>query len=416
VRSAVPPNRTAIAVTLAESSAPSAYPHAKGNIARLTVAQALAGANATVVYATGAIVGSKLAPGPALATLPISIFVVGMAVCSLPTGIIARRHGRRAAFMMGTGCGVLAGLLAALAVVLGSFWLFCAATFFGGAYAAVVLSFRFAAADCVAPEQRPRALSFVMAGGVFAGMIGPQLVNHTMHWWSQHTFAATFVAQAAVAALSALILLGIRLPLPTSAEVAGGRPLGRIVRQPRFIAAAVCGVVSYLLMNFLMTAAPLAMQMCGLSLEASNLGLQWHVIAMYAPSFFTGQFIARFGAPRVVLAGLALLASSVAVGLTGVDVGHFWLTLILLGIGWNFGFVGASALVLKCHRPEERTRVQSLNDFIVFGTMAFGSFLSGGLLAVYGWNTVLRLSIIPLGLAILALAAPAVIRDRDAHA
>lgn len=237
-----------------------------------------------------------------------------------------------------------------------------------------------------------------------------------MYWWSPHTFAATFVAQAAVAALSALILLGIRLPLPTSAEGAGGRPLGRIVRQPRFIAAAVCGVVSHLLMNFLMTAAPLAMQMCGLSQESSNLGLQWHVIAMYAPSFFTGHLIARFGAPRVVLAGLALLASSVAVGLTGVDVGHFWLTLILLGVGWNFGFVGASALVLKCHRPEERTRVQSLNDFIVFGTMAFGSFLSGGLLAAYGWNTVLRLSIIPLGLAILALAAPVVIRDRDAHA
>lgn len=416
MRSATSPDRAAISATLAESSAPSAYPHAKGNIARLTVAQALAGANATVVYATGAIVGSKLAPGPALATLPISIFVVGMAACSLPTGTIARRHGRRAAFMMGTGCGVLAGLLAALVVVLGAFWLFCAATFFGGAYAAVVLSFRFAAADCVAPEQRPRALSLVMAGGVFAGVIGPWLVNHTMYWWSPHTFAATFVAQAAVAALSALILLGIRLPLPTSAEGAGGRPLGRIVRQPRFIAAAVCGVVSYLLMNFLMTAAPLAMQMCGLSQESSNLGLQWHVIAMYAPSFFTGHLIARFGAPRVVLAGLALLASSVAVGLTGVDVGHFWLTLILLGVGWDFGFVGASALVLKCHRPEERTRVQSLNDFIVFGTMAFGSFLSGGLLAAYGWNTVLRLSIIPLGLAILALAAPVVIRDRDAHA
>lgn len=173
MRSAASPDRAAISATLAESSAPSAYHHAKGNIARLTVAQALAGANATVVYATGAIVGSKLAPDPALATLPISIFVVGMAACSLPTGSIARRHGRRAAFMMGTGCGVLAGLLAALAVVLGAFWLFCAATFFGGAYAAVVLSFRFAAADCVAPEQRPRALSSVMAGGVFAGVIGP---------------------------------------------------------------------------------------------------------------------------------------------------------------------------------------------------------------------------------------------------
>ena len=154
-----------------------------------------------------------------------------------------------------------------------------------------------------------------------------------------------------------------------------------------------------------MTAAPLAMRICGLSQEASNLGLQWHVIAMYAPSFFTGRLITRFGAPRVVTAGLALTAASAAVGLTGVDAGHFWLTLILLGLGWNLGFVGASALVLECHRPEERTRVQSLNDFIVFGTMALGSFLSGGLLTSYGWDTVLRLSFVPLAVTVVALAA-----------
>jgi len=158
-------------------------------------------------------------------------------------------------------------------------------------------------------------------------------------------------------------------------------------------------------MNFLMTAAPLAMQICGLSQEASNLGLQWHVIAMYAPSFFTGRLITRFGAPRVVAAGLALTAASAAVGLAGVDVAHFWLTLVLLGLGWNFGFVGASAMVLDCHAPEERARVQSLNDFLVFGTMAFGSFLSGGLLTAYGWTTVLWLSFAPLAAAVVAVAA-----------
>jgi MFS family permease len=381
------------------------YPYERGNILRLATAQALAGANSVVVYATGAIVGNVLAPSPALATLPISVFVVGMALCTLPAGMIAQRHGRLAAFMAGTGCGVLAGLLAAVAAVVASFWLFCAATFLGGAYAAVVLSFRFAAADCAPPERRPRALSAVMAGGVFAGIIGPQLVTHTMDLWPPYLFAATFLAQAAVAALSAVILLGVRLPAPTAAEVAGGRPLGIIVRQPRFVTAVICGVVSYLLMNFLMTAAPLAMQMCGLSQESANLGLQWHVIAMYAPSFFTGRLITRFGAPRVVAAGLVLTAASAAVGLTGVDVAHFWLTLILLGIGWNFGFVGASALVLECHRPEEKARVQSLNDFVVFGTMAFGSFLSGGLLTSYGWNTVLWLSYAPLILAVAALTA-----------
>jgi MFS family permease len=389
------------------------YKRERGNVLRLAVAQALAGANSTVVYATGAIVGDALAPSRLLATLPISLFVVGMAASTLPAGAIAQRHGRRAAFLTGTGCGVLAGLLAALAVVLGSFWLFCAATFFGGAYAAVVLSFRFAAADCAPLERRPRALSLVMAGGVFAGVIGPQLVTYTMNLWPPHMFVATFLAQAAVAAVSAIILLGVRLPMPTAAETARGRPLGAIARQPRFVTAVVCGVVSYLLMNFLMTAAPLAMRMCGLSQDASNLGIQWHVIAMYAPSFFTGRMITRFGAPRVVTAGFALTAASAAVGLTGVDVTHFWLTLILLGLGWNFGFVGASALVLECHRPEERARVQSLNDFVVFGTMVIGSFLSGSLLTSYGWSTVLWLSFVPLAMAVAALAVTALSRSRS---
>lgn len=393
-----------------DSASAAQYLHGRSNVARLTIAQALAGANSVVVYATGAIVGNALAPSPALATLPISVFVVGMAACTLPAGAIAQRYGRRAAFLVGTGAGVLVGLLATLAVVIGSFWLFNVATFFGGAYAAVVLSFRFAAADCVPPERRPRALSFVMAGGVVAGVVGPQLVTHTMYLWMPHMFAATFIAQAAVAALSAVILLGVRLPAPTAAEIAGGRPLAVIARQPRFIIAVICGVVSYLLMNFLMTSAPLAMQMCGLSQEAANLGLEWHVIAMYAPSFFTGRLISRFGASNVVMAGLALTGASAAVGLLGIDVAHFWGTLILLGIGWNFGFIGASAMVLETHRPEEKARVQSLNDFIIFGTMALGSFLSGGLLSVYGWSTVLWLSFIPLALAVLALFGSAAMR------
>ncbi|NMY08836.1 MULTISPECIES: MFS transporter [Pseudomonadota] len=375
-----------------------------GNIWRLSIAQALAGANSTVLYATGAIVGDMLAPVPVLATLPISIFVVGMAACILPAGAIARRHGRRTAFLVGTGAGVLTGLLGMLAVIIGSFWLFCLATFLGGGYAAVVLTFRFAAADGVAPDRRARALSLVMAGGVAAGVVGPQLVNYTMNMWQPYMFAATFLAQGAVAAVSALILLGVRLPMPTAAEVAGGRPLAVIARQPRFVAAAITGAVTYMLMNFLMTAAPLAMHMCGHSQESANQGIQWHVIAMYGPSFFTGSLIKRFGAGRVATVGLLLTGLSAAVGLAGIDVAHFWATLILLGLGWNFGFLGASAMVLECHRPEEKTRVQSLNDFIVFGLMAVGSFLSGGLLSTYGWTTVLWVSFIPLALAVLSLA------------
>lgn len=376
-----------------------------GNIWRLSIAQALAGANAVVIYATGAIVGDILAPSPALATLPISIFVVGMAACIFPMGALARRYGRRAGFLTGTGAGVLTGLAAMLAVILGSFWLFCLATFLGGSYAAVVLSFRFAAADGVAPERRARALSLVMAGGVAAGVVGPQLVILTMDFWSPHLFAATFLIQAVVAALSALILLGVKLPMPTAAELEGGRSLSAIARQPRFIAAVICGSVSYFLMNFLMTAAPLAMHHCGLSQASANLGLQWHVIAMYAPSFFTGQLITRFGAIRVATFGLALTGLSAAVGLSGIEVMHFHWSLILLGLGWNFGFLGASSLVMECHRPEEKTRVQSLNDFIVFGSMAIGSFASGGLLASFGWAVVLWFSLVPLALASVALAA-----------
>jgi len=374
------------------------------DVLRLAVAQALAGANSAIIFATGAIVGNMLSPDKALATLPISVFVVGMAACTLPAGAIARRYGRRATFLTGTGCGVIAGLLAALAVVQSSFWLFCAATFFGGAYAAVVLSFRFAAADCVPPERRARALSTVMAGGVFAGVIGPQLVTFTMDLWLPYLFAATFLAQAAVAALSAFVLLDVRVPMPAAKGAADGRPLRAVMRQPRFIAAIVIGVVSYMIMNFIMTAAPLAMRLCGLPQESSNLGLQWHIIAMFAPGFFTGHLIARFGITRIVSAGLALTGASAVIGLTGVDVAHFWVTLILLGIGWNFGFVGASTMVLECHHPEEQTRVQSLYDFIVFGAMALGSFASGGLLTAYGWNTVLWVSLLPLLAAVATLA------------
>ena len=197
------------------------------------------------------------------------------------------------------------------------------------------------------------------------------------------------------------------MPAPTIEELSGGRPLLVIARQREFVVAVVCGAVSYMLMNFLMTAAPLAMRMCGHSQEASNLGLQWHVIAMYAPSFFTGRLITRFGAGRVVAAGLALTGVSAAIGLAGVDVAHFWVTLILLGLGWNFGFVGASAMVLESHRAEEKTRVQTLNDFIVFGTMAVGSFSSGSLLTSHGWQVVLWVSFAPLLLAIVALGLAA---------
>jgi len=281
-----------------------------------------------------------------------------------------------------------------------SFGLYCVATLCGGFYAAVVLSFRFAAADGASPAFRAKALSWVMAGGVFAGVIGPQLVTWTMDLWSPNLFVVSYLAQAGVALLAVAVLSGVDLPRPVRGEAAGGRPLMEIVRQPRFMVAVLCGVVSYVLMNLVMTSAPLAMRMCGLSLSASNSAIQWHIVAMYGPSFFTGSLILRFGAARVVAAGLALTACAAVVGLLGVTVGHFNAVLVLLGLGWNFGFVGASAMVLESHRPEERTRVQSFNDFLVFGTMAVGSFSSGQLLTALGWGAVVSVVFPPVLLAL----------------
>lgn len=360
----------------------------RGNVIRLAAAQALTGANSAVIFATGSIVGAALAPSVSLATVPLSMYVLGLAAGTLPTGMISRAYGRRVAFIAGTACGACTGLLAAFAILRGSFVLFCCATFLGGLYGSVSQSYRFAAADGANAAFRPKAVSWVMAGGVFAGVLGPQLVQWTMDVWSPYLFAFSFVVQAAVALVAMAILSGVDAPKPAPADLHQGRPLFEIARQPRFIAAALCGVIAYPTMNLVMTSAPLAMKMCGLSLSDSNFGIQWHIVAMYGPSFFTGTLIARFGAPRVVAAGLLLAACGAIIGLSGITAVHFWATLIVLGLGWNFGFVGASALVLETHRPEERNKVQAFNDFLVFGMMAVGSFSSGQLLANYGWAAV----------------------------
>jgi MFS family permease len=325
----------------------------------------------------------------------------------LPTGVISRRYGRRAAFMVGTGCGVLTGVLAAFAILRSSFVLFCCATLLGGFYGAVSQSYRFAAADGASAAYRPKAVSWVMAGGVFAGVLGPQLVQWTMDVWPPYLFAFSFAAQAVVALIAMAVLAGVDAPRPAAADLGGGRPLFEIARRPRFIAAAICGVVSYSMMNLVMTSAPLAMKMCGLSLSDSNFGIQWHIVAMYGPSFFTGSLIARYGAPRIVAIGLVLEAAAAMIGLSGNTAMHFWVVLVVLGVGWNFSFIGASALVLETHRPQERNKVQAFNDFLVFGMMALGSFSSGQLLANYGWSAV-NIVVFPpvlIGLAVLGLAA-----------
>src|ERR1700730_11675051 len=380
---------------------------ARSNVVRLAGAAGTNRADFAGVFATGSIVGATLAPDISLATVPLSMYVVGLAAGTLPTGAISRAYGRRVAFLIGTGCGVLTGLLGSFAILHGSFVLFCCATFLGGLYGAVSQSYRFAAADGASAEFRPKAVSWVMAGGVFAGVLGPQLVQWTMDIWPPYLFAFSFVMQALVALIAMAVLAGVDAPKPAPSDLHGGRPLLEIVRQPRFIAAAFCGIVSYPMMNLVMTSAPLAMKMCGLSVSDSNFGIQWHIVAMYGTSFFTGSLIAGFGARSVGASGLLLEASAATIGLSGITALLFWATLIVLGMGWNLGFVGASALVLETHRPQERNKVQAFNDFLVFGMMAIGSFSSGQLLANYGWSAV-NLVVYPpvlLGLMVLTLAS-----------
>jgi len=387
----------------------------RSNVTRLAAAQALTGANSAVIFATGSIVGATLAPDMSLATVPLSMYVLGLAAGTLPTGAISRAYGRRVAFIIGTGCGALTGLIGAYAILHGMFWLFCGATFIGGLYGAVSQSYRFAAADGASASFRAKAVSWVMAGGLFAGVLGPQLVQWTMDVWPPYLFAFSYVVQAAVALVAMAIVVGVDAPKPAASDFHGGRPLWQIVRQPRFIAAALCGIIAYPMMNLVMTSAPLAMKICGLSVSDSNFGIQWHIVAMYGPSFITGTLITRFGAPVVVALGLTLEAVAATIGLTGITAMHFWATLIVLGAGWNFGFVGASALVLETHWPQERNKVQAFNDFLVFGAMAVGSFSSGQLLANYGWSAVNMVVYPPVLIGLIVLAATSLARRRRAR-
>jgi MFS family permease len=385
---------------------------ARRNAMILAVAQALAGANNVVLIATGAIVGAMLAPDRSLATVPVSIYVVGMWIGALPRGWIARHYGRRTSFFVGTAFGVLAGLFACAAVVTASFTLLCIGALCTGFYAAVHQSYRFAAADTASDAFRPKAISWVMVGGIFAGLFGSQLVIATKDLWQPYLFAGTFIAQSAVALVSAAVLALVNIPMPPAHIAANpGRPLSEIARQPRFIAAVACGVASYSMMNMVMTSAPLAMVDCNHSVSEAALGIQWHLLGMFVPSLFTGSLILRFGLERIIGIGLGLIALSAIISISGISLWHFWIGLTLLGVGWNFAFVGATTMVTQCHRPEERNKVQSFNDFLVFGSMAIGSFSSGAILVTLGWAAVNNI-VFPVILAAAVLLIWQMLRPR----
>jgi MFS family permease len=374
---------------------------ARHNAVVLAVAQALAGGNNAVIVSTSGIVGVVLAPDRTLATLSASMLVVGMWLGTLPMGLLAGRYGRRLALQIGTAAGILSGLISCTAVIQGSFALFCFGAFCGGFYAAGHQSYRFAAADTASEMFRPKAISWVLVGGVAAAFVGANLIIATKDLWPPYLFAATYIGQSVLALLAGVTLMFLKFPKTAhrGGAVSQGRPLSMIARQPRFIVAVICGVAAYALMNLVMTSAPLAMVDCGHPVTYAILGTQWHVLGMYAPSFFTGSLIVRFGVERIVIAGLAVTFLSAVVGLAGTTVAHFWLAVTLIGVGWNFAFVGATTIVTQCHRPEERYRVQSFNDFLIFGSMTISSFSSGALLAQAGWTAVNALVFPPVLLA-----------------
>jgi len=386
---------------------------ARRNAAVLAAAQALGGASNIVIYSTASIIGAVLAPDKALATLPITCMVVGMWLATLPVGALAGRFGRRVALQIGSLCGVLSGLISCLAVIVGAFWLLLLGAFFGGLYAAAQQSYRFAAADTASERMRPKVMSWVLAGGVFAALIGPQLVIFTKDLLPVYLFAASYLGQAVLGLAALVLLFLIKVPPAVEKRAGEARPLSTIIRAPRFVVAVACGVASYSMMNLVMTAAPLAMVDCGHSVTDATLGIQWHVLGMFAPSFITGSLIARFGVNRITGLGLGLIALTAVVGISGLTVAHFWTALVLLGVGWNFAFIGATNMVTQCHRPAERTKMQSFNDFLIFGSMAVSSFSSGQLLAWFGWQAVNEV-IFPIIFIAGALLVWVAVRRREA--
>jgi predicted MFS family arabinose efflux permease len=356
----------------------------------LAAAQAIVGSAVPICFALGALAGHYLLDADkSLATAPITGFSLGVALGALPAAALIRLLGQRNGFQSGTLVTALGGFVSTLGLFRGDFWLFTAGMTIVGLGAAFVQQFRFAAADNAPPQLKARAISLVLAGGVVNAVLGPQIVIFTRELFAPVMFAGSFAAIIALAAAGAVILSFLRAKSGSSQHAVAdgpGRSTLQVISQPRYMAALLCAVGSYSLMSFVMTGAPLAMVGCGFSADEATLGISWHVMAMFAPSFFTGRLIHRFGAHRIVVAGFALLIGCALVALSGIQLWQFWVALILLGLGWNFGFIGATALVAETYHPSEKGRAQGFHDFVLFGSVAFASLMSGKVYNAYGWE------------------------------
>ncbi|MFA7291124.1 MAG: MFS transporter [Rhodocyclaceae bacterium] len=381
------------------------------NVLLLATSQALMLSAIVMSMALGAILGSTLAPDKSLATLPIALMVIGTAMASLPAAMLMRRSGRRAGFLLGTLIGISGSLLCALALHQQSFALFVAGHFLIGSYQGFANYYRFAAVEAADPAHASRAISLVVAGGVIAAFLGPQLGQWGRDWIAGEFFVGSYLAQGALTLVAFALLTRLRLPPVAITQASDARPLGKILAQPALRVAVFGAAVGYAVMIMVMTATPLAMLGCGLPTNSVTPVIQWHVVGMFAPSFFTGSLIKRYGAPRIMQAGFALLLTQVAITLSGIEFLHFLSALILLGLGWNFAFIGGTALLTQTYRPAEQLKVQAVNEAAVFGLVAFATLSAGWLYDQFGWAT-LNLAVLPL--LLVALFATVALERRRA--
>ena len=384
---------------------------AKRNVAVLVLAQATIGAQMPMIFTIGGLAGQSLASNPCLATLPISLIVLGSMMTATPLSAFMQRFGRRAGFFAGSLGGAVGGAICAYGLVIESFPTFLLGSFLTGIYMSAHGFYRFAAADTASDAFRPKAISYVMAGGLLAAIVGPQLVKVTSESMVI-PFLGTYLAVIVLNIAGSGLFLALDIPKPTTTATHsdGGRSRWEMLTTPRIAVAVICGTVSYALMNLMMTSTPLAVVGCGFSQNNAADVVSAHVLAMFAPSFFTGHLIVRFGVERIMALGLALLAAAGVVALLGIELTNFFAALILLGLGWNFGFIGATTMLAGAHTPNERGRIQGVNDLIVFGGVTLASLASGGLMncsgssPADGWTAV-NLAMVPA----LALAGGALV-------
>jgi MFS family permease len=380
------------------------------NVFLLACCQALLLTNAAGFISMNGLIGYALVDNKAIATLGATTYVIGSALATMPMSLWMAKVGRRRGFMAGALVNVAGCALAVLALHWGSFALYCLATAVIGVYNAIGLQYRFAAAEVAAKADKARAISLVLAGGIAGGFLGPAIAHYGKDLFAA-PFMGSFLLLAGVAVVALAVQSTVHVPKPSIEEsTGGGRPLREIVRQPVFVVAALSATLGYGLMNLLMTATPLAMDLCGLAFAQAALVISWHVVGMYAPGFFTGSLIDRFGTVRVIVAGALVMAGGAGVALSGNAYAHFLVALVLVGIGWNFMYTGGTTLLTESYAPAEKARTQGANDFIMFATMALSSFSSGALVSTAGWE-VMNVAALPL-LAVVAVAAIAFARAR----